>query len=68
MSHKQSAPRMGQTGQLATRHRHQRPIITAACQLVERVEPLPHCLPEDLAQNLVHLATFPTSRCPGRVP
>jgi hypothetical protein len=49
---------MGQTGQLTASHRQQRSVISAACQLVEHVEPLPHCLPEHLAQNLIHLAAL----------
>ena len=58
---------MGQTGQLTTRQRQQRPVISTACQLLDHVEPLPHCPLEDLAQSLVHLATFPPSRPrPGR--
>jgi hypothetical protein len=55
----QSAPPMGQTGQLTARQRQQGPIIGVAYQLLEHVEPLPHCLPEDLTQNLVHLANLP---------
>jgi hypothetical protein len=46
---------MRQSGQLSARDRQQRAVVGAVCQLVEHVEPLPHCLPEDLAQNLVHL-------------
>ncbi len=58
MGGEQSTPPVGQTRQLASCHRKQRPVIGAARQLVEHVEPVPHRLPEDLAQNPVHLATF----------
>jgi len=35
-------------------------------ELVEHVEPLPHRLPENLAQDLVHLVTFlPELLCAG---
>jgi hypothetical protein len=59
MSSEQSTPAMGQTGQLAARHRHQRAVIGAAGEPIEHVKPIPHCLPEHLAQNLIHLAAFP---------
>ena len=59
MGSEQSPPPMGQSGQLTACDRQQRTIVGAVCQLVEHVEPLPHSLPEDLAQNLVHLATPP---------
>ncbi len=59
MSSEQSTPAMSQPGQLATRHRDQRAVIGAAGELVEHVEPIPHCLPEHPAQNLIHLAAFP---------
>jgi hypothetical protein len=65
MAGQQSTPTMSKTGQLTSCQRHQRPVIGAACQLVEHVEPLPHCLPEHLAQNLVHLADLlPSSSVP----
>ncbi len=57
----QSTPPVGQTRQLASCHGQQRPVIGAAHQLVEHVEPVPHRLPENLAQNLVHLVTFPAA-------
>jgi len=59
MRSEQSPPPMGQSGQLTACGRQQRTIVGTVCQLVEHVEPLPHSLPEDLAQNLVHLATPP---------
>lgn len=61
MSGEQSTPAVGQTRQLASCHRQQRPVIGAARQLVEHVEPVPHGLPENLTQNPVHLATFPAT-------
>jgi hypothetical protein len=33
----------------------------ATCPLVEHVEPSPRNLPEELAQNVIHLAAFPPS-------
>ena len=65
MRGEQSPPPMGKPGQLAARDRHYRTIVSAVRQLVEHVEPLPYSLPEDLAQNLVHLynSTFPCSVC-----
>jgi hypothetical protein len=68
MSSEQSSPRMGQTGQLAARHRQQGPIVCPARQLIEHVETLPHCFPEDLAQNLVHLSSAILPGCTGRIP
>ena len=76
MRSEQSPPAMGQSGQLTACDRQQRTIVGAVCQLVEHVEPLPHSLPEDLAQNLVHLATPPFRArftglevcAPGRIP
>jgi hypothetical protein len=69
MSSKQSTPAMGQTGQLTAGDRKQGAIIGAACQLIEHVEPLPHCLLEHPTQNLVHLAASrPVVRRPSRVP
>ena len=59
MGGEQRPPPMGQSGQLTACYRQQRAIVGVVCQLVEHVEPLPHSLPEDLAQNLVHLATPP---------
>jgi hypothetical protein len=46
---------MRQSGQLSARDRQQGTVVGAVRQLVEHIEPFPHCLPEDLAQNLVHL-------------
>jgi hypothetical protein len=56
---------MSQPGQLTARDRHQGTIVSTVRQLVEHVESLPNSLPEDLAQNLVHLfnSTFPCSDC-----
>jgi len=59
MGGEQGAPPMGQPGQLTARQRQQRPIIGPPCQLVEHVEPLPHCPLEHLAQNLVHALHLP---------
>jgi len=65
MGGEQGPPPMGQTGQLAACDRNKGTVVSAARQLVEHVEPLPYSLPEDLAQNLVHLcnSTFPCSAC-----
>ncbi len=57
----QSTPPVRQTRQFASCHRQQRPVIGAGRQLIEHVEPVPNRLPEDLAQNPVHLATFPAA-------
>ena len=59
MGSEQGAPSMGQARQLTARQRQQRPIIGSAYQLVEHVEPLPHCPLEHLAQNLVHALHLP---------
>ena len=65
MCGKQRPPPMSQSGQFTARNRHQGTIVSTVRQLVEHVEPLPYRLPEDLAQNLVHLynSTFPCSVC-----
>jgi hypothetical protein len=66
MGGEQSAPSMRQSGQLATHEGNERAVVGVAGQLIEHVEPLPHRLPEDLAQNLVHLFAPPFRPCgPG---
>jgi hypothetical protein len=62
MSGEESSPPLRQTRQLTARQGQQRLIISASHQLLEHVQPLPHRLLEHPAQNLVHLATFLSSR------
>ncbi len=61
VSGKQSPPPVDQSRQFTTRDRQQRPVISAARQLIEHVKPVPYRLPEDLTQNPVHLSTFPAA-------
>jgi hypothetical protein len=66
MRGEESAPPMSQAGQFTACDRQERPVVRVACQLVEHVEPVPHSLPEDLTQHLVHLLNSTFHR-PSRI-
>ena len=58
MCRKQRPPAVGEPRYLGACHRHQGLCVGVGRELVEHVEPLPHRLPENLAQDVVHLVAF----------